>query len=130
MIKFLMKLTIFACIAAASGFFAVEKFGKTRVTQEIAKAVTPVVALADLALDPAKYEGALIQVVGRPVPHARIAALGFGGLAIDDGNGHQLIILAKSGLPTADDTGMIKIVGVYRRLVEFGSNSYPVLVTD
>lgn len=131
MLRFVLKLAIFALIAAAGSFWATERFGKNRITQKIAKAVTLIVTIGDLTRDPGKYDGSLVQISGRPVSHAKLAALGFGGIVLEDESGNRLIVLVKSGIRIANPTTwLVTVVGVYKHIFEIDPNSYAVLLTS
>lgn len=128
MLKFVIKIMILALIAAFGSFWATEHLGKNNISQEIAKAVTPIVAIGDLAHNPGKYDGLLVQVSGRPIQNAKLAALGYGGIVLEDESGDKIVVLVKNGIPVADAAGLVTIVGVYKQLFEIGPYAYPVLI--
>jgi hypothetical protein len=130
MITFILKLVVFALIAAVVSFYFSERSGPT-VVQRLA---TPTVSISDVVHNPSKYDGSAIQIAGKPVPGARFSMLGFGGYFIEDGAGNRVAILVKKGIPSTDQATatvtLIGVIGVMKNLIEIGSFSYPVLVLD
>lgn len=128
MFRFIIRLAIFGLIAATASLWATAHFGQNKITQGIARVVAKTVVIADLISEPAKYEGSVVQISGRPVPHLKFAALGFGGLILQDEKENKIVLLVRAGMPTADAAGVITVVGQFRSLLEIGAFSYPALV--
>jgi hypothetical protein len=93
MIKFILKLAIFALIAAVGSFWANERFSNKRITAGIAQAVVPITAISDLIHAPEKYDGSMVHISGKPVPHLKLAGLGIGGFVVEDDAGNRIVIL-------------------------------------
>jgi hypothetical protein len=128
MIRFFIRLATLGLIAGAASFWASGQFSSSRAVQNMARMVAPAVAITELVGNPARYEGSTVQISGRQVPRAKIAALGLGGFVLEDDAGNRIIILVKSGIPQANSSGTITVVGLFRNLFEVGTFAYPVLV--
>ena len=131
MIKFILKLAVFALIAAIGSFWATERFSSKQLAAGIAQAVVPITPISDLIRTPGKYGDSLVHISGKPVPYLKLEGLGIGGFVIEDESGNRIVILTKSGIPVLDaTTGLITVVGIYKQLFEIGPYFYPVIVAS
>ena len=129
MVRFILKLAIFVLVAAVGSFWANERFGSNQITAVVAHAVLPITPISDLVRASEQYDGRVVHIVGKLVPHLKLAGLGIGGFVVEDDDGNRIVILTKSGVRSLDaTTGRVNIVGIYKQLFEIGPYSYPVIV--
>ena len=83
------------------------------------------VALADLLADPARFEGHRVTVTGKVADRASV--LGYGGLRLIDGQGHEILILGSTTSPAPGEP--FSVTGQFITAFTLGSLTLPVIAT-
>jgi hypothetical protein len=84
------------------------------------------VTLAQLAADPARWDGRQVSVSGTVIDRA--AVLGLGGVLIGDRAGNQVLAAGWTGPAVPGRTAQVQ--GEYRLLLAVGDLQVPVILTD
>ncbi|MEA2976412.1 MAG: hypothetical protein QOF19_1932 [Alphaproteobacteria bacterium] len=126
MVRLVLKLAIYGLVLAGVAFLWTTRSGPS-VIQTITATAVPI---ADLAANPQKYDGRLIEIVGTPVPNARFSALGLGGIIIANESGDRIAVLVKKGIPPLEANGKLHFIGTAKNLVEIGALAVPVVIAE
>lgn len=98
-------------------------FGPDRQALPSGPAMT--VSLAELAQDPARWDGRRITVSGRVVDRASV--MGVGGVLIADDAGNQILAAGWTGPVVAGEA--TQVTGDYRLVLAIGNLEVPMILT-
>jgi hypothetical protein len=84
------------------------------------------VRIGTLLEDPGRYEGRTVRVEGEVTSSA--GALGYGAYRVNDETGTVNVVTTEHGAPT--EGARVGVVGTFRALYTFGSNSGIAIVED
>src|SRR4051794_35523317 len=96
----LLKVFLIVLVTAFTSTWAATYFGSNPITRTIGKVVAQSVEISELAREPAKYDGWVVQVTGRLNQNTKVAAFGMGSFTVQDGNGNKLTVLVRNGIPS------------------------------
>ena len=82
------------------------------------------VTLAELAANPAQWEGRQVTVSARVIDRASV--MGVGGVLIGDGSGHQVLAAGWTG--PASPGSNVTVQGAYHLALELGDLQVPIIL--
>jgi hypothetical protein len=127
MFGFLFKAVVGLLIAAAVTFFvAGHRSGPAVALNSV---LAPEVTIKSLLDDPNRYANTTVRIRGQVASVRRMSLLGFGGFALRDDSGAEIMVLTRgTGVPPANE--QTTVVGTFRSALQFGDLTVSVLVQD